>query len=91
MMGQAPSSGEPAGAGRSEHGECTACGTGTQDRQYHRAGGRLTCEPCLLALVAEIVLCHEERYDGSGYPRALRGDAIPLPARLFAVVHTLAP
>ena len=41
------------------------------------------------SLAGEIVLCHEERYDGSGYPRALRGDAIPLPARLFAVIDTL--
>jgi HD-GYP domain-containing protein (c-di-GMP phosphodiesterase class II) len=38
---------------------------------------------------AEIVLSHEERYDGSGYPRGLRGEAIPLWARLFAVIDTL--
>src|SRR5574338_418595 len=38
---------------------------------------------------AEIVLCHEERYDGSGYPNGLRGDQIPLGARLFAVIDTL--
>jgi hypothetical protein len=30
--------------------------------------------------------CHHERYDGSGYPRGLRGEQIPLEARLFAVV-----
>ena len=41
------------------------------------------------ALAAEIVLSHEERYDGSGYPRALKADAIPLPARLFAIIDTL--
>lgn len=38
---------------------------------------------------AQIVLCHEERYDGSGYPSGLRGEAIPLGARLFAVIDTL--
>ncbi|MFY9315918.1 MAG: HD domain-containing phosphohydrolase [Burkholderiales bacterium] len=38
---------------------------------------------------AQIVLCHEERFDGKGYPRALTGDAIPLGARLFAVIDTL--
>jgi len=38
---------------------------------------------------AEIVLCHEERYDGSGYPRGLSGEAIPLGARLFAVIDAL--
>jgi hypothetical protein len=37
----------------------------------------------------QIVLCHEERYDGSGYPAGLRGNEIPLGARLFAVIDTL--
>jgi HD-GYP domain-containing protein (c-di-GMP phosphodiesterase class II) len=35
------------------------------------------------------VLAHEERFDGSGYPRRLAGTAIPLWARLFAVIDTL--
>jgi hypothetical protein len=34
----------------------------------------------------DIPYCHHERWDGSGYPRGLRGEAIPLAARLFAVV-----
>ena len=38
---------------------------------------------------ANIVLCHEERYDGSGYPQGLIGDSIPMGARLFAVIDTL--
>jgi HD-GYP domain-containing protein (c-di-GMP phosphodiesterase class II) len=38
---------------------------------------------------AEIVFCHEERFDGTGYPRGLSGEAIPLAARLFAVIDTL--
>lgn len=38
---------------------------------------------------AEIVRAHEERYDGSGYPRGLRGDEIPFGARLFAIIDTL--
>ena len=38
---------------------------------------------------AEIVLSHEERFDGTGYPRGLAGDAIPWGARLFAVIDTL--
>ena len=33
----------------------------------------------------EIMLCHHERYDGGGYPRGLKGDVIPLGARVFAV------
>ena len=38
---------------------------------------------------AEIVLTHQECYDGSGYPRGLKGDRIPLGARIFAVADTL--
>ena len=38
--------------------------------------------------VSEIVLAHQERYDGSGYPRRLKGDEICLGARIFAVVDT---
>ena len=36
--------------------------------------------------VLDIPYCHHERWDGSGYPRHLRGEAIPLTARIFAVV-----
>jgi putative nucleotidyltransferase with HDIG domain len=42
-----------------------------------------------LAEAAEIILAHHERWDGSGYPRGLRGDEIPLSARIFAVADTL--
>ncbi|MDE3169037.1 MAG: response regulator [Acidobacteriota bacterium] len=38
---------------------------------------------------AEIVLAHQEFYDGTGYPRGLRGEEIPLGARIFAVADTL--
>ena len=36
----------------------------------------------------EIVLSHQERYDGTGYPRRLKGEQIPLGARVFAVADT---
>ena len=42
-----------------------------------------------LAPAAEIVLCHQERWDGNGYPNGLAGTDIPLGARIFAVVDTL--
>jgi PAS domain S-box-containing protein len=34
----------------------------------------------------DIPYCHHEKWDGTGYPRRLKGEAIPLPARLFAIV-----
>ncbi len=38
---------------------------------------------------AEIVLAHQEYFDGTGYPRGLRGEAIPLGARIFAIADAL--
>jgi HD-GYP domain-containing protein (c-di-GMP phosphodiesterase class II) len=34
----------------------------------------------------DIPYCHHEKWDGTGYPRGLRGEQIPLAARIFAVV-----
>ncbi len=36
--------------------------------------------------VAEIIRCHHENFDGSGYPRGLKGEEIPLEARIISVV-----
>src|ERR1700732_3336322 len=38
---------------------------------------------------AEIVYAHQERFDGTGYPRGLRGEEIPLGARIFAIADSL--
>jgi putative nucleotidyltransferase with HDIG domain len=38
---------------------------------------------------AEIVLAHQEFYDGTGYPRGLKGDQIPLGARIFTIADSL--
>ena len=38
-----------------------------------------------LALAKELVLCHQEKWDGSGYPRALAGADIPVSARILAI------
>jgi putative nucleotidyltransferase with HDIG domain len=38
---------------------------------------------------AEIVYAHQERFDGTGYPRGLRGEHIPLGARIFAIADSL--
>jgi len=39
-----------------------------------------------LANSLDIPYCHHERWDGAGYPRGLKGDAIPLSARIFAII-----
>ena len=38
-----------------------------------------------LRVAGEIALCHHEKWDGSGYPKGLAGDAIPVSARLMAL------
>jgi HD-GYP domain-containing protein (c-di-GMP phosphodiesterase class II) len=38
---------------------------------------------------ADIVLAHQEFFDGSGYPRQLRGEQIPLGARIISIANTL--
>ena len=41
-----------------------------------------------LAEAAEVILAHHERHNGSGYPRSLRGEDIPICARIFAVADS---
>ncbi|OGS93918.1 MAG: response regulator [Gallionellales bacterium RIFCSPLOWO2_12_FULL_57_18] len=58
-------------------------------RTHPEKGYRIVSQIQEMKEAAEIVLSHEERFDGSGYPRGLRGEQISLGARLFAVVDTL--
>jgi HD-GYP domain-containing protein (c-di-GMP phosphodiesterase class II) len=58
-------------------------------QEHPQIGYRILSGLPSLAPAAEIVLTHEERFDGSGYPRGLAGNAIPLWSRLFAVIDTL--
>lgn len=44
--------------------------------------------PGLSPVVHEMVAHHHERFDGSGYPRGLRGNAIPLHARIAGLIDT---
>ena len=57
-------------------------------RRHPGLGARLLAPLAFLARATDVVRCHHERYDGSGYPDGLRGPAIPLAALLFAVVDT---
>lgn len=45
----------------------------------------LGTEVAFLSLAKDIAMSHQEKWDGSGYPQGLRGEAIPLAARLMAV------
>src|SRR5262249_43393391 len=48
------------------------------ERALARSG---TADHAVFEMAKEIVYCHHERWDGAGYPRGLRGEAIPLAAR----------
>src|SRR5205085_417787 len=58
-------------------------------RKHPEVGHRILASIQFLKPAAEIVLAHQERWDGGGYPRRLRGDDIPLGARIFAIADTL--
>ena len=55
-------------------------------QQHVLIGGQMLDAIDYLRPAMSIPRYHHERYDGTGYSEGLAGDAIPLPARLFAVV-----
>ncbi|MDA8064409.1 MAG: HD domain-containing protein [Thermaerobacter sp.] len=57
-------------------------------RRHPETGYRLVGRLEFLGEAREIIRCHHERWDGQGYPRGLRGEDIPLPARIFSVVDS---
>jgi putative nucleotidyltransferase with HDIG domain len=54
-------------------------------RKHPELGRRMVEGIGFLKAATEVVYGHHEHYDGKGYPRGLKGDAIPLAARIFAV------
>jgi putative nucleotidyltransferase with HDIG domain len=58
-------------------------------REHCERGYEMVRKIPFLREAAEIVYAHQERFDGSGYPRGLRGNEIPLGARIFAIADTL--
>src|SRR3979411_136370 len=57
-----------------------------QMKKHPAIGARILASYSQFSEGAGIVLAHQERYDGSGYPNGLRGDEIPIGARIIAVV-----
>jgi HD-GYP domain-containing protein (c-di-GMP phosphodiesterase class II) len=55
-------------------------------RQHPTCAAELLAPIPYLAQALDIPYCHHEKWDGSGYPRGLKAEQIPLAARIFAVV-----
>ena len=55
-------------------------------RQHPVLAYQLLAPIAYLRPALDIPYCHHEKWDGSGYPRGLKGEAIPLAARIFALV-----
>jgi len=58
-------------------------------RRHPEIGHHILAGIPFLKPAAEIVLSHHERFDGTGYPQGLRGEKIPLGARIFTVADAL--
>ena len=58
-------------------------------RTHPHIGYQLLADLHCLQGVRDVVHAHHERYDGTGYPRGLKGDQIPVGARLFSIVDTV--
>jgi HD-GYP domain-containing protein (c-di-GMP phosphodiesterase class II) len=54
--------------------------------QHPIFGNELLSPISFLEKALEIPYCHHEHWDGSGYPRGLKGEEIPLAARIFSVI-----
>src|SRR3972149_4908543 len=59
---------------------------GGEMRRHPEVGRQVLNGIDFLRDAAEVVYAHHERWDGQGYPRGLKGEEIPLGARIFAVV-----
>lgn len=57
-------------------------------REHADTGHRILEAIPFLRVAKEIVRCHHERWDGKGYPRGLKGDQIPIGARVFPVADS---
>ena len=58
-----------------------------QMRQHPEMGYQILSPITFLNSAAEIAYCHHENWDGSGYPRGLKGESIPFMARIVSVCN----
>jgi HD-GYP domain-containing protein (c-di-GMP phosphodiesterase class II) len=58
-------------------------------RQHPQLAYEMLSPIAYLLPALDIPYCHHEKWDGTGYPRGLKGEEIPLAARIFAVVDVL--
>ena len=54
-------------------------------RKHPEVGYRIVASCPELAIVAEAILAHHEWWDGTGYPRGVKGEEIPLTSRMFSI------
>jgi putative nucleotidyltransferase with HDIG domain len=57
-------------------------------RRHTEVGGEILSNIAFLKAASDVPMSHHEAWDGSGYPRGLKGEEIPLQARIFAVVDS---
>ncbi|HTX79351.1 MAG TPA: HD domain-containing phosphohydrolase [Longilinea sp.] len=55
-------------------------------QRHPEIGSEIVLKVSNLTAVADLILAHHEKYDGTGYPYRLKGEEIPLGARILAVV-----
>lgn len=60
----------------------------TEIKRHCEIGFRILMATNDMAHIAKVVLAHHERYDGKGYPNGIRGEEIPLMARIVSVADT---
>jgi putative nucleotidyltransferase with HDIG domain len=58
-------------------------------KNHPELGYKIVSQIDFLKTTSNIILYHHERFDGKGYPKGLKGEKIPLTARIFAVADAL--
>lgn len=57
-------------------------------KRHPEIGYRILCTVTSMTQVAEYVLAHHEKWDGTGYPKGLKGEEIPLKSRIVAIADS---